>query len=89
MSIAGLSLEQRQALREKYLGAALAQAAKMGLTGRCKRVLDNLASPDHERCRGEEPGGAGCLCRCHDSVESNSNSESDTRREDQRLGFRS
>lgn len=84
---AGLDLEKRKALRQRYLDKAIAQAAKMGLTGRCKRVLDDLNHPDHLICRGEQPGNAGCLCRCHDSRCSGDNKES-PRREDQRLGFR-
>jgi hypothetical protein len=64
---AGLSPDEREALRKRYLDKAVASAAKTGLTGRCKRVLADLASPDHRLCRGENPGGTGCLCRCHDN----------------------
>ena len=38
MSAAGLGLAQRQAQRQKYLDAAVARAATMGLTMRCRRV---------------------------------------------------
>jgi len=63
---AGLSLPEREALRQRYLDKAVAQAARMGVTGRCRRVLGDLAHPDHGICRGECPGGVGCLCKCHD-----------------------
>ncbi len=63
---AGLSLPEREALRQRYLDKAIAQAARMGVTGRCRRVLGDLDSPDHQLCRGEAPGGVGCLCKCHD-----------------------
>jgi hypothetical protein len=80
---AGLSLEKRQQLRKHYLDAAVARGEKMGLTLRCQRVADDLASPDHQSCRGEQPGGTGCLCRCHDHP-----ADGTAAREDQRLGFR-
>jgi len=67
---AGLSLPEREALRQRYLDKAVAQAARMGVTGRCRRVLGDLAHPDHGICRGECPGGVGCLCKCHDHAES-------------------
>jgi len=65
MSFSGLSLAEREAMRRKYRDKALAQAARMGVTLRCRRHLDDLDHPDHQLCRGELPGGAGCLCCCH------------------------
>jgi hypothetical protein len=68
MTLAGMNLEQRQAMRQRYLDKAASNAERMGLTARCKRVVSDLDHPDHQVCRGEDPGGAGCLCRCHDRV---------------------
>ena len=63
---AGLPLEERLELRQRYLDKAVTQARRMGVTGRCRRVLDDLEHPDHQLCRGENPGGTGCLCPHHD-----------------------
>jgi hypothetical protein len=60
-----MSLEEREAAREKYRTAALASAARMGVTVRCRGLPDG--HPDHQMCRGESANGAGCLCKCHDN----------------------
>jgi hypothetical protein len=64
---AGMSLAERQALRRQYRDRAIAQAARLGMTQRCLLLQDDLDSPEHRRCRGEDRGNGGCLCRCHDN----------------------
>lgn len=64
----GLPAERRRELRELILKRehelADKRAREAGLTLRCLRAGDN--SGEHRRCRGEMPGGVGCLCGCHD-----------------------
>jgi hypothetical protein len=69
MARTGRTRAEREAQRQLYLARALVTAAQMGVTLRCRRVIGDLASPQHKICRGEGPGGAGCLCRCHDPAE--------------------
>ncbi len=64
---AGMSLSERIRLRERYRQAAIEQAAKRGVTLRCQHLADDMDNPGHRLCQGEQPGGAGCLCRCHDN----------------------
>jgi hypothetical protein len=64
-SCRGMNLEEREAAREKYRTAALASAARMGVTVRCRDLPEG--HPDHQMCRGEDPNGTGCLCKCHDT----------------------
>jgi hypothetical protein len=68
MMTAGLSFSEREALRDQYRQRAIAQAEKLGVTLRCRYLDYDLNDPGHQLCRGESPGGAGCLCRCHDHV---------------------
>ncbi len=63
---AGLSLGERAALRERYRRDAIKRAEQMGRTLRCQGLADDMDNPGYQLCRGEERGGAGCLCRCHD-----------------------
>jgi hypothetical protein len=64
----GMSLAQRNVLRERYRHAAIAQAASRGLTERCRIATLGLSEPSaHQMCRGEMPGNSGCLCLCHDN----------------------
>jgi hypothetical protein len=62
----GLSLAGRQGLRRHYREQAIAQAELTGLTLRCRNLAGDMDNPGHRLCQGESPGGAGCLCRCHD-----------------------
>jgi hypothetical protein len=64
---AGMSLAERQAARQRYRDQAIARAALLGVTSRCQVLADDMDNPDHQLCRGESRGGAGCLCRCHDN----------------------
>jgi hypothetical protein len=57
---------ERQAQRARYRARAIASAERMGVTQRCASLLDDMDNPGHRLCRGEDPGNAGCLCRCHD-----------------------
>ena len=63
---AGLSLPERRAVRQKYRAEAIARADKLGRSLRCSDYAVNLDDPQHQLCRGEDRGGAGCLCECHD-----------------------
>lgn len=73
----GMSVAERRELRETCRERAFAdaerKAATAGLTLRCERALDmEGASPalvrgEHQACRGEDRGGVGCLCICHDN----------------------
>lgn len=56
---------EREAVRERIRQHALANAARVGITFRCQMAGDDTGQ--HRACRGESPGGAGCLCRCHDN----------------------
>lgn len=72
----GMTVLDRQKLREEVIRAELQRAyeraARYGLSMRCARAMlmtggdPELVRAEHGRCRGEEPGGAGCLCQCHD-----------------------
>lgn len=62
-----MSLPERQAQRQRYRDRALEQAEQMGLTMRCQGAIALGSEEEHRRCRGESPGGAGCLCTCHDN----------------------
>lgn len=70
----GLTVRQRQKLREEILERQLTlarkHAAEYGLSIPCRKGLlayGELATGLHGSCRGEEPpGGGGCLCHCHD-----------------------
>jgi hypothetical protein len=62
------SLAEREAQRERYRDKAIAEAALMGLTIRCRDLQTDLADPAHRMCHGEAKRGAGCLCRCHDAT---------------------
>jgi hypothetical protein len=59
---------EREAQRQRYRDGAIATAALMGLTIRCRDLQNDLADPAHRMCYGEGPRGAGCLCRCHDAA---------------------
>lgn len=65
----GMTLAERQELRERIRQRALEDAerriAESGLTLRCRNAGDDKGS--HAICQGESPGGAGCLCTCHDN----------------------
>lgn len=64
----GMTFAEREAQRERYRLRALAEAAVTGLTLRCRYATESALGPEyHEGCLGESPGGAGCLCRCHDN----------------------
>jgi hypothetical protein len=63
---AGMSLAERQDARRRYRDQAIRRAERLGVTIRCCVLADDLDHPDHRLCRGEDCGGAGCLCRCHD-----------------------
>ena len=63
---AGLTLAEREELRARYREAAIAEAALMGMTIRCRNLQHDLADSGHRMCQGERPGNSGCLCRCHD-----------------------
>ena len=62
-----LTLPERVALRKHYREQAIRRAERTGLSARCADSLDDMDSRSHEACLGETPGGAGCLCRCHDA----------------------
>lgn len=62
-----LTLSERVARRQHYRDQAIRRAERTGLSARCAASLDDMDSRDHELCRGEDPGGSGCLCRCHDA----------------------
>ena len=65
---AGMSLAGRDAARSRYRDEAIRAAALKGMTMRCQGLQHDLLDPDHRLCRGEQPGNAGCLCRCHDNL---------------------
>jgi hypothetical protein len=67
MLTAGLSPEEREAQRQRYIDGAVARAKLMGLTVRCQLLQEDLDDAGHRDCAGEVPGNAGCLCRCHDA----------------------
>lgn len=73
----GLSIERRTALRadllETELEKARHKAASLYLSLTCRNAMDCTGTEDgtyvkllHQQCRGELPGGVGCLCVCHD-----------------------
>ena len=59
---------EREAQRQRYRDKAIAEAALMGITIRCRNLQADLGHPDHRYCQGEAKRGAGCLCRCHDAT---------------------
>lgn len=66
----GLSLAERQVMREDIRRRALADAElhafAAGITLRCQRAM--TGRDNHTLCRGESPpAGTGCLCTCHDN----------------------
>lgn len=66
----GLSLAERQEMRELIRQRAMAEAerriAESGLTIHCREAGDSKGA--HAMCRGESPPvGTGCLCTCHDN----------------------
>lgn len=73
----GMSFAERQSARQRIRERAFAdaehKARTAGLTMRCERAMalegasPELISAEHRACRGESPGGAGCLCECHDN----------------------
>jgi hypothetical protein len=76
----GWSVEKRQEyrafLREQETEKAVRRAEKLHLSGTCINAMAATggADPDyaralHQACRGELPGGIGCLCRCHDVIQ--------------------
>lgn len=64
---AGLSLSERRALRACYRERAIRAAERIGVTLRCQGLAGDMDNRNHQFCRGEERGGVGCLCRCHDN----------------------
>jgi hypothetical protein len=61
------TLAERKAARQKIREGAIKRAEHLGMTLRCQTLADDMDHPNHALCRGEEPGNAGCLCRCHDA----------------------
>ncbi len=63
---AGMTLAERQELRQHYLDKALAaarvEAARVYRSIRCQFAQQ---PSDHDSCRGESSAN-GCLCPCHD-----------------------
>lgn len=63
----------RDAALQRFLERAYKQAAEYRLTPQCQRAMwvtgtsPAAARAMHEMCTGEEPGGSGCLCMCHDT----------------------
>lgn len=75
----GLSIERRTALRADLLEAELEKARRramsLHLSLTCRNAMDCTGAEDstyvqllHQQCRGELPGGVGCLCVCHDVI---------------------
>lgn len=62
---AGRTLAQREAARTELATAA---AARMGLSLVCATLTASLEDEGHLTCPGEQPGGTGCLCLCHDAA---------------------
>jgi hypothetical protein len=62
-----MSLAERQALRKAYRDEAVARAALMAMSLRCRDLQSDLDDPGHRYCRGEDRGSSGCLCKCHDN----------------------
>jgi hypothetical protein len=68
-----MTVLDRQKMREEILDAELdrarERAAKVGRTLTCNQGMmawGALAAEMHGSCTGEDLGGAGCLCECHD-----------------------
>jgi hypothetical protein len=66
----GMSLAERQELREQIRQRAVARAERIAaeacLTIRCQRASEGR--DDHRLCQGESsPAATGCLCTCHDN----------------------
>lgn len=69
-----MTVLDRQKLREGILQYELSRARKRAATScrslTCVRAMQawgETAAYLHGQCGGEEPGGAGCLCECHDN----------------------
>ena len=71
---------QRQQFREHVMQTELEKAqrraAGMYLSATCRNAMVATGSENpeyvrllHEQCKGELPGGVGCLCHHHDVVE--------------------
>lgn len=65
----------RAAIREEELAKAIRRSEAMYLTQTCRQAMALTGAEDagyvrdlHGQCRGEIPGGVGCLCRCHDVI---------------------
>lgn len=76
----GWSIEKRQAyraaLREQEIEKAIRRAEKLHLSLSCINAMAATGGADpsyaralHDQCRGELPGGIGCLCLCHDVIQ--------------------
>ncbi len=55
----GMTLAERQALRQQLHDEAMTRIKRASWTALCE-------SDAHDLCRGEEPGCCGRLCECHD-----------------------
>jgi hypothetical protein len=66
-----MTILERRKLREEILARELAlahqRASEAGLTLRCQDAM-RLTGVQHASCEAEDPGGAGCLCQCHDVI---------------------
>lgn len=69
--------ELRERIRQEELERAIRRAEYMYVSSFCRNALAlTLTGTEdaeyvrdlHGQCRGEIPGGSGCLCRCHDVV---------------------
>ncbi len=65
----------RTVIREEELAKAMRRTEAMYLTHDCRQAMALTGTEDagyvhdlHGQCRGEIPGGVGCLCRCHDVI---------------------
>lgn len=76
----GWSIEKRRALRESLreqeVEKAIRRAEKLHLSSTCINGMAATGGADpgyaralHQQCRGELPGGIGCLCLCHDVIQ--------------------
>ena len=76
----GWSIEKRQAyraaLREQEIEKAIRRAEKLHLSLSCINAMAATGGADpsyakalHDQCRGELPGGIGCLCLHHDVIQ--------------------
>lgn len=69
----GMTVLERQQYREEMLqravDRAVRQAQRVHRSLTCNDAMQawgETAAKLHGSCRGEEPGGIGCLCECHD-----------------------